>query len=72
MTTNSQLSKTGPNKYKNKNKLSKQLEQEQTHTNGDHLEGYQQGGGGRNEEKGTGNKKCKWQVQNRPGEVRIV
>ena len=31
----------------NKNKLSKQLEQEQNHRNGDHMEGYQQGGGGR-------------------------
>ena len=43
MTTNSQLSTTEP---KNKNKLSKQLEQEQNHRNGDHMEGYQQGGGG--------------------------
>ena len=41
MTTNSQLS-TAP---KNKNKLSKQLEQEQNHRNGDHMEGYQQGRG---------------------------
>ena len=30
---------------KNKNKLSKQLEQEQNHKNGDHMEGYQQGEG---------------------------
>ena len=44
MTTNSQLSTTEPNKDKNKNKLSKQLEQEQNHRNGDHVEGYQQGG----------------------------
>ena len=29
----------------NKSKLSKQLEQEQTHRNGDHMEGYQQGTG---------------------------
>ena len=42
MTTNSQLSTTEP---KNKNKLSKQLEQEQNHRNGDHMEGYQQGSG---------------------------
>ena len=42
--TNSQLSITEP-KNKNKNKLSKQLEQEQTHRNGDHMEGYQWGGG---------------------------
>ena len=43
MTTNSQLSTTEP---KNKNKLSKQLEQEQNHRNGDHMGGYQQGRGG--------------------------
>ena len=41
MTTNSELSTTKP---KNKNKLSKQLEQEQNHRNGDHMEGYQWGG----------------------------
>ena len=46
MTTNSQLSTTEP---KNKNKLSKQLEQEQNHRNGDHKEGYQQGSGWRRE-----------------------
>ena len=51
MTTNSQLSTTEPKK-KNKNKLSKQPEQEQIHRNGDHMEGYQQGSGrGREEEK---------------------
>ena len=43
MTTNSQLS-TEP-KNKNKKKVSKQLEQEQKHRNGDHLEAYQWGGG---------------------------
>ena len=37
MTTNSQLSTT---KHKKKI-LSKQLEQEQNHRNGDHMEGYQ-------------------------------
>ena len=42
MTTNLQLSAT---KLKNKNKLNKQLEQEQNHRNGDHMEGYQWGGG---------------------------
>ena len=31
---------------KNKNKLSKQVEQEQNHRNGDHMEGYQRGDGG--------------------------
>ena len=45
MTTNSQLS-TEPKTSKNKNKLSKQLEQEQNHRNGDHMEGDQWGGGG--------------------------
>ena len=45
MTTNSQLSTTEPKK--NKNKLSKQLGQEQNHRNGDHMEGYQWGWGGR-------------------------
>ena len=40
MTTNSQLLTTTL-----KNKLSKQLEQEQNHRNGDHMEGYQQGNG---------------------------
>ena len=61
MTTNSQLSTTEPKKQK----LSKQLEQEQNHRNRDHMEGYQQGGMGG---KGTGNKKYKWQVQNRQEE----
>ena len=40
MTTNSQLSTTEPKKQK----LSKQLEQEQNHRNGDHMEDYQWGG----------------------------
>ena len=43
MTTNSQLSTTEPKKQKQK--LSKQLEQEQNHVCGDHLEGYQLGRG---------------------------
>ena len=45
VTTNSQLSTTEPKKTKTKtkNKLSKHLEQEQNHRNGDHMEGYQQG-----------------------------
>ena len=54
VTTNSKLSTTEPKKQK----LSKQLEQEQKHRNRDHMEGYQQGlsmGG-----KGTGDKKHKW------------
>ena len=45
MTTNSQLSTTEP-KNRNEDKLSKQLEQEQNYRNGDHMEGYQWGGGG--------------------------
>ena len=40
MTTSSQLS-TAESKKKTQNKLSKQLEQEQNHRNGDHMEGYQ-------------------------------
>ena len=43
-TTNSQLSTTESKKPKQK--LSKQLEQEQNHRNADHMEGYQWGGGG--------------------------
>ena len=39
MTTNPQLSTTEAKKQK----LRKQLEQEQNHRNGDHMEGYQQG-----------------------------
>ena len=54
MTTNSQLTTA---ESKNKNKLSKQLEQEQNHGNGDHMEGYQQRRRGRRiGGKGTGNK----------------
>ena len=45
MTKSSQLSLTEPQKPKNKNKLSKQLEQEQNHRNGDHMESYQQESG---------------------------
>ena len=55
MTTNSQLS-TNECKKTNKNKLSKQLEEEQIYRNGDHRECYQWGGSGENEGKGTGNK----------------
>ena len=46
-TTNSQLSTTQSKKQKNPTKLSKQQEQEQNHRNGDHMEGYQWGRGGR-------------------------
>ena len=49
MKTNSQLPTTKPKK---KNELSKQLEQEENHRNGDHMEGYQQENGrGREGEK---------------------
>ena len=34
---------------KNKNKLSKQVEQKQIHINGDHMEGYQWGSGRKRE-----------------------
>ena len=47
MARNSQLSTTEPKNNTNKSKLSKQLEHEQIHRNGDHVEGYQQGEGGR-------------------------
>ena len=43
MTTNSQLSTTELKKQKHN--LSKQLEQEQNQRNGDHMEGFQWGGG---------------------------
>ena len=42
MITDSQLSTTEPKKQK----LSKQLEQEHNHRNGDHMEGYQWEGEG--------------------------
>ena len=44
MTTNSQLSTNEP-KRKEKQKLSKQPEQEQNQRNGHHTEGFQWGGG---------------------------
>ena len=36
------------------------------------METYQWGGEGENGGKGTGNKKHKWQIQNRQGKLRIV
>ena len=56
VTTNSQLSTTEPKKQKLK--LSKQLEQEYNHRNGDHMEVIN--GEGREWGKGAGNKKHKW------------
>ena len=47
MTTNSQLPTNEPKRKEKqgKQKLSKQLEQEQNHRNGDHMDGYQWGSG---------------------------
>ena len=45
MIANSQLLTATPKKKQNQSKLSKQLEQEQNHRNGDPMEGYQQGSG---------------------------
>ena len=69
MTTNSQLSTIEPKKNNNKNELSKQLDHKQIHRHRDHMEGCQQARMGRDGGKCTGNKKYKWQVQNRQGEV---
>ena len=52
----SQLSTTEPEKKKKKKTT--QLEQEQNHRNGDHMEGYQWERGERG--KGIGNRKHKW------------
>ena len=72
MTTNSQLSTTEP-KNKNKNKLSKQLEQEQNHRNGDHMESYQQGRGwGRMGEKVQGIRSISGRYKIDRGRLRIV
>ena len=45
MTANSQLLTNIPKTKQKKKKLRKQLEQEENHRNGDHMEGYQQGSG---------------------------
>ena len=72
MTTNSQLSTTEP-KTKNKNKLSKQLEQEQIHRNRDHMESYQwEGGGGKMEEKVQGIRSINGRYKIDRGRLRIV
>ena len=68
ITTNSQLSTTEPKKKNQKQNLSKQLEQEQNHRDGDHMEGYQGEWKGERVEKGTENKQHKWQIENRQGE----
>ena len=48
MITNSQISTT--ELKNNKSKLRKELEEEQNHRNGDHMEGYQWGSGREREE----------------------
>ena len=59
MTPNSQLSTSEPKKQNQK--LTKLLEQEQNQRNGDHMEGFQWGGGGKEwMGKGTENKKHNW------------
>ena len=74
MTTKSQLlSTTEPKNNKNKNKLSKKLEQKQNHRNGDHMEGYQQGeGGGRMGEKVQGIRSINGGYKIDRGRLRIV
>ena len=60
-------------KNKNKNKLSKQIEHEQDHRNGDHMEGYQQGGGGgRMGEKVQGVRTIIYRYKIDRGRLRIV
>ena len=58
MTTNSHYEQL--NLKQNKNELSKQLEQEQNHRNGDHMESNQWGGREGRKGKRTGNEKHKW------------
>ena len=73
MTTNSELSKTRPKKTKNKNELSKQLEQEQIHRNRDHMESYQQGSRrGRMGEKIQGIRSINGRYKIDRGRLRIV
>ena len=61
MTINSQLSTNEPKKKKGKQKLSKQLEQEQNQRNEYHMEGYHWGSGRREiGGKGTGKKQHNW------------
>ena len=72
MTTNSQP-KNWTKKLNLKTKLSKQLEQEQNHRNGDHMEGYQQGGGrGKREEKVQGIRSINGRYKTDRGRLRIV
>ena len=59
MTTHSQQSTNEPKRKEKqqKQKLSKQLDEEQNQRNGHHMEGFQWGRGWKNGGKGTGNKK---------------
>ena len=69
MTKNSQLSTTEPKKEK----LRKQLELEQNHRNGDHLEYYQQGGErGRMGERVQGLRSINGRYEIDRGRLRIV
>ena len=69
MTTSSQLSITKPKK--NKHKLSKQLEQEQNHRTGDHMEDCQlRKRRGRMGEKLQGIRSINGRYKNRQGEVK--
>ena len=57
----------------NNNELSKQLEQEQNHRHGDHMEGYQQEGGGvRMREKIQGIRSINGRYKIDRGRLRIV
>ena len=71
--TNSQLSTTESKTKNKKLKLSKQLEQEQNHRNGDHLEDYQPGGGeGKNGVKVQGIRSINGRYKIDRGRLRIV
>ena len=72
MTTNSQLSTTEPKKNKNKNKLSKELEQKQIHRNRDHMECYQWGGRGKMGEKVQGIRSINGRYKIDRGRLKIV
>ena len=65
MTMNSQLPTNEPKRKEKqqKQKLNKQPEQEQNQRNGHHMEGFQWGGGGKEQErKDAGNMKHNWQA----------
>ena len=70
MTTNSQLSTTESKKQTQKNKVSKQLEEEQIREMEIIWRVFSREEERENGGKGTGSKKHKWQVQNRKGGVK--